>query len=93
MKVKFTPVERFYDKENEIFVETIGAEITTPCGTREVQMRFEDYVFVRADIVEYGEWAVYDIANDGWDASLFFKDYGIIYDEAKEIVEKTRKEA
>lgn len=92
MKVKFTPVESFYDKEDEIFVEEIGAEISTPYGTREVQMRFEDYVFVRADIVEHGEWIVYDIANNGWDAALFFEDYGKIYDEAKEIVETTRKE-
>ena len=90
MRVKFTPVERFYD--NKIFVEEIGAEITTPYGTREVQMRFDDYVLVRADVVEHGEWIVYDIANDGRDASLFLKDYGTIYDEAKEIIETTRKE-
>lgn len=92
MKVKFEPVERFYDKEDEIFVEVIGVEITTPYGTREIQMRFEDYVFVRADVIEHGEWVVYDIANDGWDASRFFEDYGAIYDEAKEIIETTRKE-
>ena len=91
MKVNITPVEKFYDKE--ILVEEIGAEITTPYGTREVQMRFDDYVFVRADVVEHGEWIVYDIANNGLDASLFFKDYGTIYDEAKEIIETTRKEA
>ena len=90
MKVKFTQVENFYDKEDKIFVEEIGAEISTPYGTREVQMRFEDYVFVRADVVEHGEWIVYDIANNGWDASLFFKDYGEIYDEAKEMVEQSR---
>lgn len=92
MKVKFTPIERFYDKEDEIFIEEIGVEITTPYGTREVQMRFEDYVFVRADVVEHGEWIVYDIANNSLDASLFFKDYGAIYDEAKEVIETMRKE-
>lgn len=90
MKVKFTPVERFYD--NKIFVEVIGVEITTPYGTREVQIRFEDCEFVRADVVEHGEWIVYDIANDGRDASQFRRDYGSIYDEAKEIIEKARKE-
>lgn len=93
MKVKFTPVERFYDKENKISVEEIGVEITTPFATREVQMRFDNYVLVRADVIEYGEWIVYDIANNRRDAPLFFKDYGAIYDEAKEIVETTRKEA
>ena len=90
MKVKFTPVESFYDPEDEIFVEEIGAEIITPYGTREVQMRFEDYVCVRADVVEHGEWAVYDLINDGWDAARFFKDYGEIYDEAKEMIEQAR---
>jgi hypothetical protein len=90
MKIKFTPVESFYDPEDEIFVEEIGAEIITPDGTREVQMRFEDYVCVRADVVEYGEWIVYDLVNDGWDAALFFKDYGEIYDEAKEMIEQSR---
>ena len=93
MRVKFTPAERFYDPEDEIFVEEIGAEITTPYGTREVQMRFEDYVCVRADVVEHGEWMVYDLWNNGWDAARFFKDYGKIYDEAKEIIEQARKEA
>lgn len=90
MKVKFTSVESFYDQEDEIFVEEIVAEIITPYDTREVQMRFDDYVFVRADVIEHGEWIVYDIANNGWDAALFFEDYGEIYDEAKEIVELFR---
>ena len=90
MRVKFTPVESFYDPEDEIFVEEIGAEITTPYGTREVQMRFEDYICVRADVVEHGEWIVYDLINDGWDAARFFKDYGEIYDEAKEMIEQAR---
>jgi len=90
MKVKFTPVESFYDQEDEIFVEEIGVEITTPYGTREIQMRFEDYVCVRADVIELGEWIVYDIANNGWDAALFFEDYGEIYDKAKEIIEQSR---
>lgn len=90
MRVKFTSVESFYDPEDEIFVEEIGAEITTPYEIREVQMRFEDYVCVRADVVEHGEWAVYDLLNNGWDAAIFFRDYGGIYDEAKEIVELFR---